>query len=729
MAESIDNASKRSVKRPKPVRTPTALQMEAVECGAACLAMVLAYYGLHVPLERMRLDCGVSRDGSKANNMLKAARKYGLTAKGFKKEPAELYSLKMPAIIFWNFNHFVVLNGFKGKKVSINDPGSGPRWISDEEFDQSFTGVVLTFEKAAEFIKGGAKPSLLKALAKRLKGSASALIFVILISLFLVVPGIIVPTFSKVFIDNIWSADMINWMLPLLWAMAATALLRMTLTWVQQYYLLRMESKFALSSAGKFLWHVLRLPVEFFTQRYAGDIANRVAINDRIATLISGELATNAINLLMIVFYAVVMFQYDIVLTLVGITIGFSNFIFLKYISRKRADANKKLQQERGKLQGTSMDGLQIIETLKSSGAETDFFAKWAGYEAKVVNAEQQLGLTTSLLTVVPPFLTALTSSAILIVGGLRVMEGAITVGMLTAFQSLMASFINPINQLVTLGGSIQETEADMNRLDDVLGYDIDNVFKENINDHQDSSAKLSGEVCLNNISFGYSRLEAPLIENFSLNLLPGTRVALVGGSGSGKSTISKIISGMYEPWEGEILFDGKVRSIIPRQSLNNSLAMVDQNIFLFEGTIKDNITLWDTTISDENIITAAKDACIHEDIAARAGGYDSKVEEGGSNFSGGQRQRIEIARALAVNPSIVVLDEATSALDAKTESIVDDNLRRRGCTCIIIAHRLSTIRDCDEIIVLDRGKVAQRGTHDELIKIDGLYKKLVEST
>ncbi|MBF0517399.1 MAG: NHLP family bacteriocin export ABC transporter peptidase/permease/ATPase subunit [Nitrospirae bacterium] len=711
----------------KRAATPTVLQMEAVECGAAALAMILGYYGLFVPLEKLRMECGVSRDGSKASNMLLAARKFGLIAKGFKMELEDVYEASLPAIVFWNFNHFVVLEGFKKDTVFINDPGSGPRRLTLDEFDSSFTGVILTFDKGPDFKAGGEKSNMVRSLARRLRGSEAALLYVVITNLLLVVPGIIIPIFSKIFVDDILVGGMKTWIYPLLWGMAATALLNFLLTWIQQYYLARLETKFSVTSSSKFLWHVLRLPIEFFTQRYAGDISNRVSINDRIATLLSGTLATNMINLMMILFYAVVMFFYDIVLTLIAIGIALINFIFLKYISRSRVDVNKKLQQEKGKLLGAAMDGLQTIETLKATGAESDFFAKWAGYQAKAITSQQALGISSQRLNVVPVLLTSISNAVILTVGGLRVIEGSLSVGMLVAFQSLMTSFITPINQIVSLGGTIQETEADINRLDDVLKYEIDPVYNEKPHDTEIEKTKLQGYMQLKDVSFGYSRLEPPLIENFNLNLRPGSRVALVGGSGSGKSTIGKLIAGVYEPWSGEILFDNTPRKELSRLIMTNSLTAVDQDIFLFNDTIRNNITLWDSTIREDDVINAAKDACIHDDIAARDGGYKSMLDEGGLNFSGGQRQRLEIARALVLNPTIVVLDEATSALDPRTEMLVDEHLRRRGCTCVIVAHRLSTIRDCEEIIVLEKGKIVQRGTHEELIQAEGLYSELIK--
>jgi NHLM bacteriocin system ABC transporter peptidase/ATP-binding protein len=728
-------------KKTKRYRTPTVLQMEAVECGAASLAMILAYYGRFVPLEELRVACGVSRDGVKASNIVQAARMYHLAARGYRKEIDEIDSMPLPMIVFWEFNHFLVVEGFTGKKIYLNDPAAGPRTVTAREFDEGFTGVVLTFEPDETFQRAGSKPGLLKALGSRLANSKMALVYVVLVSLALIIPGLIVPAFTQIFVDQVLVGGQ-DWLGGILVAMSITALIRVVLTWLQQFYLLRLETKLALATSSLFMWHILRLPVEFFTQRYGGEISSRVQINDRVAHLLSGELATAVLNLMLVAFYTILLFLYDGFLTVVGISIALLNIIVLRYVARQRVDANQRLLQERGKLTGTAMNGLQTIETIKATGAEGDLFSRLAGYQAKSLRAEQQFKLLSQVLSTLPVLLTTLNTIVILYFGSLRVMRGELTIGELIAFQTLMLSFITPFNEIVNLGGRFQEVEGDMNRLDDVLRYKVDRRFTKSdgsrdlevtipvaelmLDANAEPLSKLSGRIEIRHLTFGYNRTGTPLIEDFNLTVEPGARVALVGGSGSGKSTIAKLVAGLYEPWQGEILFDGKRREDIPRRIISNSISMIDQDIFMFQGSISDNLTLWDKTVPENSIIQAGKDAAIHNDIVERPGGYEHIIEEGGRNFSGGQLQRLEIARALVGNPSIVLMDEATSALDPVTEKLIDDNLRRRGCTCLMIAHRLSTIRDADEIIVLDRGQVFERGTHDQLKDAGGLYSELI---
>ncbi|MDB9524592.1 NHLP family bacteriocin export ABC transporter peptidase/permease/ATPase subunit [Oscillatoria sp. CS-180] len=722
-----------------PSRTPTLIQMENVECGAAALGIILGYYGRIVPLPELRRECGVSRDGSKASNVLKAARLYGMQAKGFRRSIEELKQVRLPCIVFWNFNHFLVVEKFVGDQIYLNDPASGRRKTSQAEFNASYTGVVLVLQPGPDFEQGGRKKGILPALRLRLSNSKRALIFCLLAGLLLTLPRLTVPAFTQVFVDEVLVQNREDWLRPLLLGMIVTALIQGLLSRLRQTYLRRLMIKLTLTLSGQFIWHTLRLPVGFYAQRYAGEISNRTQLNDKVAGVISGQLATTLIDTLMIVFYAAIMFAYDWLLTLIAICFAAVNLVVLKLLADSRTDVNSKLAQESGKSVGVAISGLLSIESVKASGLESDLFSKFSGYYAKLNNAQLQAGLPNQMLATLPEFLSSIAVAVILLVGGLRVMNGTLSIGMLVAYQTLTMSFLAPVTTLLSFGSTLQDLEADLNRLDDVLENALDPEVERQATLPLDTPThseqplglpreifRLQGHVELQDLTFGYSRLEPPLIDHLNLVLKPGQRVALVGGSGSGKSTVAKLVTGLYAPWSGAIRFDSVSRDEIPRSVLANSLAMVEQDIFLFAGTVRDNLTLWDPTIPLEDLIQACKDAEIHDLIALMPGGYDAKLSEGGTSVSGGQRQRLEIARSLVRNPAVLVLDEATSALDAETELLIDHNLRRRGCSCIVVAHRLSTIRDCDEIIVLDRGQVVQRGTHEELRLQEGVYQELV---
>jgi NHLM bacteriocin system ABC transporter peptidase/ATP-binding protein len=719
-------------KKAKPVKVPTVLQMESVECGAAALSIILGHYGKFVPLEKLRIACGVSRDGLKATNIIKAAKQFGLEAKGFAKSVEKLMQIETPAIIFWNFNHFLVLEGFSKNKVYLSDPAQGRYTVTYQEFNEAYTGVVLTFKPTEQFEKGNEKRGLVASLASRIANSKLSIAYIVLASLFLVIPGLIIPSFIQVFIDKYLINGHADFVMPLLLIMGAVLVINSVLVYLQQYYLLRLETKLALTTSSQFLWHVFHLPISFFTQRYSGEIGNRVSLNDKVAKLLSGDLANAALNVIIVLFYALLMFSYDVPLTLIGIGMAALNVIALKYVSRVRKDRSRILSNEMGKLLGTTTSGISMIETLKASGRENDFFTNWIGYLAKVTNAQQELGWLTTRLNILPPLITSLTSTFILGIGALRIMDGEMTLGALVSFTYLMGNFISPVNQLISVGTLLHETESDMGRIDDVTNYEVDEQFRNapaaQDDPNEDTYTKLIGYFEMRNVTFGYNTTMPALVENFNLKLKPGSRVALVGGSGSGKSTVAKIASGLFPLWSGEVLFDGKPKADIPRHVLTSSLAVIDQEVLIFNGTIKENISFWDSTIPDKHIIQSARDAAIHDIIAERKDAYDSSVMEGGGNFSGGQRQRLEIARALAPNPSILIMDEATSALDPTAEKIVMDNIKKRGCTCLIVAHRLSTIIDCDEIIVMEYGKVVERGTHQELMKKNGVYAHLIET-
>ncbi len=705
---------------------PVIMQMEALECGAASLAMVLAYYGKWLPLEQVRFDCGVSRDGSNARNILKAARSYGLAAKGYRYEPNDLRrDGKFPCIIHWNFNHFVVLDGFRGNKAILNDPAKGKYAVSLKTFDDSFTGICLLFEPTEDFTPGGKPPSVLAYAKKRLKGAGSAVAFAAITALITAITGVISPAFSRVFVDRLLTGKNPEWFIPFIIGLSFLGILQLVVGWINAVYSLKINGKLAMVGSTTFMWKVLRMPMEFFSQRMAGDIQGRQSSNASIAGSLVNTFAPLALNAVMMVFYLIVMIRYSLLLTVIGILSVLINLVFSNIISKKRINITRVQMRDSGKLAGATVAGIEMIETIKASGAENGFFEKWAGYQASANTQQVKFQKLNQLLGQLPALVSSVCNTAVLMVGVYLAMQGRFTVGMIMAFQGFLGSFISPATSLISAGQSLQEMRTEMERIEDVMRYPTDVPEDEPVSDNCEYD-KLSGNIEMKNVTFGYSRLAEPLIENFNLSLKTGSRVAFVGPSGCGKSTLSKLISGLYKPWSGELLFDGKKISEIDRSVFTGSLAVVDQDIILFEDTIANNIKMWDNSIEDFEMIMAARDAQLHEDIMQREGGYQYKMTEGGKDFSGGQRQRMEIARVLAQDPTIIILDEATSALDAKTEYNVVNSIKDRGITCIVVAHRLSTIRDCDEIIVMDNGRVAERGTHDELMKKGGMYAELV---
>ena len=702
-------------------KVPFVMQMEALECGAASLCMVLAHYGKWIPLEQVRSDCGVSRDGCNARNMYRAAVSYGLKPTAYRMEPSELRGVKCPAIIHWNFNHFVVLIGFKKNCAVINDPGKGTTRVSLEEFDKAFTGIVLTFEKAPEFVPEGKPRSVLKFALSRLKGALTAFVFVFLMGIFASLLDILNPVFSRIFMDDILSGRTRAWLAPFIIAMLAVLAVRLILSVINAIYRLRMEGRFAITANAEFFWHVLRLPMEFFSQRYAGDIIMRQNSNEGIASMLISQLSPILMNIGLMIFYFFMVIQYSPILTAIGITSAVINMALSQYATKKSLNFSRLEQATGGNLSSITMSSIDMIETIKASGAENGIFERYAGCLAKQHNAGIASQRFSMYFGLIPGIISQLLNIVILMVGVMFIMDGHLTIGMLTAFQGFLGSFLSPVMQLGSVAQSFTAMRTNMERIEDVMNYKPEPEGK------QDSDGgKLGGSLQITNITFGYNKLSPPLIKDFSVDIKPGFSIALVGASGSGKSTLAKLITGLYEPWEGEILFDGKRREDIGTYTFRSSVSMVDQDITLFEDTVTENIRMWDPSIEDFAVILAARDADIHETIVTRPGGYKQTVAENGKNFSGGQRQRLEIARVLAQEPTIAVLDEATSALDAKTEETVMNNIRKIGCTCVIVAHRLSTVRDCDEIIVLEKGEVVERGTHDELYQRGGKYTELV---
>lgn len=706
-------------------KTPTIFQMEATECGAASLAMICAYWGKHVPLEQMRVETGVSRDGCNARNIMKAAKRFGMECRGFRKEPASLKTLEMPCLIHWNFNHFVVLEGFKGEYAYLNDPAIGRRKLTMQELDEGFTGVVLTFKPTEQFEKTKKENTLLPLVMKRMSGQKEALAQMICLGLLLILPGLILPVLSQLFLDEILGKADVPWFGHFLGFMAATILFQTVLSLYRSKLLLNMQNKLVLLSSREFLDRLFRLPVNFFDQRSPGDLVGRIENNDHVNTFITGNLAEIVLDIFVAVFYLILLLAYNPVMTGIGMIGIVFNILLAKVTSEKIANMTQKLQQDKGKLAGAVCAGLSVTSTLKASGAESVYSARILGYEAKASTAEQQISRTQTIIGALPGVVGNIIDIIILIVGAMYVINGQMTLGMLSAFSTLFGSFSAPVEELVAFVQQIQTLKVDMERVDDIMRHPMDEKF-ETISVKEMREAKLSGRVELENVSFGYSRLAKPLVTDFSFSLAPGSSVAFVGSSGCGKSTVSKIVSGLYQPWDGTVRFDGVSMEEIPAEVLHASVSTVSQNISLFSGTIRDNLTLWNPAILEKDMINAAKDACIHDVITQKPGAYDFKLVEGGANMSGGQRQRLEIARALATNPTILIMDEATSALDPITEKKIIDNIKRRGCTCIVVAHRLSAVRNSDEILVMSSGRIVERGTHEELAAMDGYYRQFM---
>jgi NHLM bacteriocin system ABC transporter peptidase/ATP-binding protein len=706
-------------------KTPLFLQLEAVECGAAALGAVLAYHGKYVPLEELRVDCGVTRDGVKASNIVKAARRYGLNAHGHRVELETLHTVPTPSIIYWKFNHFVVYEGQSGRGYHINDPAAGHRLVGFDEFDKSFTGVALSVVPDEGFTRSGAPFSFFATCRRWTQNALGAILLLFFIGLLLVVPGLALPALTQVVVDDILIHGLARWLTPLLLILAAVGITRFTLEMTKRYLLSRLQEKIGLRAAAEFVWKILHLPMRFFTQRSAGELASRLLVYDVASGFFSRQAPDAILDVLILLFYVALMLVYNKTLALIAVAAATLSVGMFYFFSSRLEAEGAVMAQERGKAMAFLVQALSMIETIKVRADESDVLDKTMDHKARTVAAERKLSLLNATSTYVSELLRLGGSAAVLAVGSRYVMSNEMTLGDLLAFQVLMSSFLVPVSSILTFLAAVQEMRVIAKRVDDVAQY------PDETREVAEAIAAIAPEnrgrvLEFRDVSFGYSPTDPPTIEGISFRVEHGRSVAFVGGTGSGKSTLAKLVCGLYRPWAGEIRVDGHETPDLDPSALGSSLALVDQNIALFHGTILDNLTMWDATIDPTDVEQAARDALIHHVIAKKANGYHHEVDEEGKNFSGGERQRLEIARALVRRPNLLVLDEATSALDTVTEQQIVDNIRKRGCGCLVIAHRLSTIRDCDEIVVLEKGRIVGRGTHGQLMERCDRYKELV---
>ena len=706
--------------------------MHATECGAACLGSVLGHFGRWVPLTELREKCEVSRDGSSAASIVRAARHYGLECGGLSVRAEALKMLQLPLIVFWQFSHFLVVEGFDDRYFYLNDPATGRRRLSAEEFEKGYSGIALRFERGPDFGTGGERPGLFRQLGTLLAGSWNVLTGAIACGFMLTLLALIVPVSLGFFVDSVLQ-DHGPWG-GVVAALLGGGVLVYTLSLLKHRFLQRLSVRISVIGYNRGLSRLLRLPVEFFDHRLVGDVTDRVSSIDRVAKNLTEQFLVLLIDMAMSAVLLVAMLAYNVVLGLIVLLLGLLHALSARFVGARRTVRVEAMRREQGLLIGVGMQMLSHAENLRMTGSDDRFFSRWSGQQARELHARQLCSELGQVDTALPGLIAALRSAAILGLGAFMVMAGEMTLGTLVGLYILAEMFLAPVGRFLEFAEKRQALETDLQRLEDISRTAEDPVFSRRSPESAsiptlNGRLQLAGQLELKNVTFGFNRSRPPLVEDFNLVLKPGQRVAVVGPSGSGKSTLARLVSGIYRPWSGEILFDGHPRDEIPEEVLRRSISMVDQDVVLFSASVRDNITLWNSAVPDEAIIAATRDACIHDEILLRPLGYATEVEEGGVNFSGGQRQRLEIARALVGNPTVLVLDEATSALDAATEEFVDDALRRRGVTCLIVAHRLSTVRDCDEIIVLDKGREVQRGTHDELIADrDGTYYKLVRS-
>lgn len=715
-----ENSKKKKLNRI--VKTPSVYQLEACECGAASLSMILRYYGFYAPMEELREACGVSRDGSSAASLVMAADKYGLESHGYKKNAEQLKSFEFPCILFWNSNHFVVLEGFRGKKVYLNDPANGRRSISYEEFKRLYSGIVITFKPRSDFKKRKGSDGIVKFFAGRLSQEKSTVAFLIICGLLLTVPGILLPEFTQEYIDRILLNKQYAWFSQILFCIFFTYVYQIVYSFIRKHILNKLKLKLTVIYNNNLMNKLIKLPISFFEQRYAGELSGRLDNNDEVNAFLSGSFSDAVLNILEAVFFLVFLLRYNLKLSMVGIFGVIINAGLTLAMIEPLKNMSLKLKQDLGRQNAILTAGFSVATSIKANGVEDEYARETIDDFALTASSEQRIGASQQVLSAFPGAVNNIVNMMVLIVGGMLIIRGECSTGMLTGFLMLLGTFNQPINQLISISMELQNTRAGISRV-----LDVENAIGDSKFDIEKDSKEygFEGYVEMKDVVFGYNSTLPPVVDGISFKIAPGSRIGIVGSSGCGKSTVARLVAGMVTPWSGEIKIDDIPIDKISHREITENVMVVNQNNTIFSGTVRDNLTMWRNDISDKDIRNAVVDAEAEELILSLPGEYESKLTEGGYNFSGGQRQKIEIARALIHNPAILVLDEATSSLDAITESKILNNLKKRNCTTITIAHRLSAVKDCEMILAMADGKIVECGSHEELLAKGGLYYSL----
>ena len=703
---------------------PMVLQMENVECGAASLAMIMRYYGKNsLSLEQLRLDCHVSRDGVTAKGIKDASEKYGLKCRVLKADPDNIKTLSMPVIIHWNMSHFVVLTGFWGNNYYLNDPALGRTKVSRDEFNDSFTGIVMSFEKTDKF-KAEGKNREKNFTDIKIRPFIPALILISFLGAIITLMGMIIPYFNSTYIDRMILETDLSGFTTFIFALLSVIFLRFFAAVIKEKATYETERNMNISLSIGFMEKMLALPIFYFMQRTPGELANRQLGSFETAQLVCKNMSPIFFQAVLVIVYCAAAFKYNINIAFIGIAAVLLNVLISYISSEKMVDVSAAGKKNTGLFYGAVASAIDMIETIKSCACEDAVFNRLMGTAALGMQpriSREKIKLYSSAAFETVNFSV---SAAILITGISLVLRGELTIGATVGLMGVFSAFLVPIGAFINSVSAIFDLKSIIERTDDTMRYSNENIF---LPADEAQVKKMGGDIEVKNVSFAYGGSTKNAVSNISFKIEKGKSVALTGASGGGKSTAAKLIAGLFTETEGHIYYGDAEKKDIHKKEFYSNIAVVSQSVTLYEGTVFDNIAMWDKSVEYEDVVNACKTACIHKEIASRRGAYYEKTAEGGANFSGGQRQRFEIARALVRKPEILILDEATSALDANTEAEIMKNITSLGITLIIIAHRLNTVRNCDEILVFKDGEIAERGTHDSLSKQNGLYAQLIK--